>query len=94
MRNIRSDSAAEDAGLSVNDEIIGCNGYRVDNETFNAILNGLTAGESMEILFAREDQLFSTQLVMTNYEKPRFEYMVNTKNPETEKLYKFWLGKR
>ncbi len=94
VRNIRSDSAAEDAGLSVNDEIIGCNGYRVDNETFNAILNGLTAGESMEILFAREDQLFSTQLVMTNYEKPRFEYMVNTKNPETEKLYKFWLGKR
>lgn len=94
VRNIRSGSAAEDAGLSVNDEIIGCNGYRVDNETLNAILNGLSAGDSMEILFAREDQLFSTQLVMTNYEKPRFEYMVNTKNPETEKLYNFWLGKR
>lgn len=91
IKGIRSDSPAEEAGLSVNDEVIGCNGIRVDKSTLESFLKGMVAGEKMNILFAREDQLFSTDLVMTEYERPKYEYAKIVGNEKIENLYKFWL---
>lgn len=90
VTRIRSGSAAETAGISVNDEIIGCNGYRVDAPMFEGMLAGLPVGQSVEVLFAREDQLFSTELVMTSYERPRFEF---GRIAGEDKLYDYWLRK-
>ncbi len=90
VTSVRSGSAAEDAGISVNDEIIGCNGIRADKASLEGYFSNLSAGEMIDILFAREDLLFSTEVIATNYEQPKFEYVLNeatAKNP----LFNYWL---
>jgi predicted metalloprotease with PDZ domain len=91
VRRIRSNSPAEEAGLSVNDEIIGCNGIRVDKKSFESFLSGMKVGDKMNILFAREDQMYSTDLEMTTYKKLRFAYEKVKDNDAAEKLFNYWL---
>lgn len=91
IRGIRSNSPSEESGLSVNDEIIGLNGFRVTKSSLEKFLSEMTAGEVTNILFAREDQLFSTDFEMTVYEKPRYEYAKIVGNESIENLYKYWL---
>ena len=90
VTSVRSGSAAEDAGISVNDEIIGCNGIRADKASLESYFSNLSTGEIIDLLFAREDQLFSTEVKVTTYEQPRFEYEVS-KATMKNKLYNYWL---
>jgi len=88
VSRIRSNSAAEDAGLSVNDEVIGCNGYRVSKSDIEGIMRSLNEGDELELLIARDDILFSVSFAMTNYTRPR--YLFNLTNEEN-KLRAYWL---
>jgi predicted metalloprotease with PDZ domain len=90
VKSIRAGSCAEDAGLSVGDEIIGCNSYRVDQRMLDGMMNGLILGETAELLIARDENLFSVKVRMTNYRKPSFkiEKQLNSNN-DTE--YNYWL---
>jgi predicted metalloprotease with PDZ domain len=90
VKSIRAGSCAEDAGLSVGDEIIGCNFYRVDQRMLDGMMNGLILGETAELLIARDENLFSVKVRMTNYRKPSFkiEKQLNSNN-DTE--YNYWL---
>lgn len=90
ITQIRNGSAAEEAGLSVHDEIIGCNGLRADKKSLEAYFESVKVGDKINILFSRDDQLFSTEIEVTSYERPRFSY---TKNPtrNTSHLFHFWL---
>ncbi|MGB0915751.1 MAG: hypothetical protein ACPGVI_06740 [Crocinitomicaceae bacterium] len=90
VKAIRSNSSAEDAGISVNDEIIGCNGMRADKKSLDDFFKSIEVGERVEILFARDEQLFSTTIEITAYEKPKFEYSIS-KNKGNEKLFNYWL---
>ncbi|PWL29472.1 MAG: peptidase M61 [Fluviicola sp. XM-24bin1] len=94
VRAIRSGSAAEDAGLSVNDEIIAVNNYRVNKPMLDAFLKSLDLGDQAEILFSREEELHTTTFTMTAYEKPRFEWKKAVEDPDAKRLYDFWLGKK
>ena len=85
---IRSGSAGEEAGLSVNDEIIGVNGIRVDKASIESYFNSLSSGAYIDVLFAREDQLFSSEIMVTEYEQPKFKYTISSTDNE---LYKYWL---
>ncbi len=88
VRDVRRGSAAENAGLSVNDEIIGCNGYRVDQKAFETMLKGSSSGEVLEILFSREQQLYSTDLYIGEYHKPQYIHLISDEN---KKLFSYWL---
>ncbi len=88
IKSIRSNSAAEDAGLSVNDEIIGCNGYRVDRSDIEGVMRGLEEGEELQLVISRDDILFSVDFIMTNRFKPKF--FLNKTNDKT-KLFNYWL---
>jgi predicted metalloprotease with PDZ domain len=90
VKSIRTGSSAEDAGLSVGDEIIGCNSYRVDQGMLDGMMNWLTLGETAELLVARDENLFSVKIKMTNYRKPYFklEKQINSKY---EIYYNYWL---
>ncbi|MDX2361553.1 MAG: PDZ domain-containing protein [Crocinitomicaceae bacterium] len=90
VTRIRSNSAAEDAGISVNDELIGCNGIRADKHSLEAYFENLSSGELMEILYARDDQLYSTELIVTEYESPKFKYIINPTAKNAD-LHKYWL---
>ncbi len=74
VRTIRAGSAAENAGLSPNDEIIGCNGLRVNQSDFEKLVEGMESGKSMDLLISRDDVLFEIKVVLTDYEKPRFKF--------------------
>jgi predicted metalloprotease with PDZ domain len=90
VKSIRAGSCAEDAGLSVGDEIIGCNSYRVDQGMLDGMINSLTIGETAELLVARDENLFSVKIRMTNYRKPAFKFEKQT-NSKYEMYYNYWL---
>jgi predicted metalloprotease with PDZ domain len=90
VKSIRANSCAEDAGISVGDEIIGCNGFRVNQAMLEGIMNGLNISETAELLVAREEKLFSVKVKMTNFRKPQFQFQqeISSKN---ESLFNYWL---
>jgi predicted metalloprotease with PDZ domain len=87
IKSIRSGSAAEDAGLSVNDEIIGIDGYRVSQSDVESILSSLSDGDKIDLLVAREDQLLEIKAVMTSYERPSYKFSIEKKT----RLFHYWM---
>jgi predicted metalloprotease with PDZ domain len=87
VKGIRSNSAAEDAGLSVNDEIIGIDGYRVSQSDVESILSSLSDGDKIDLLVAREDQLLEIKAIMTSYEKPSYKFTIDKKT----RLFHYWM---
>ena len=92
VKGIRSNSAAEDAGLSVNDEIIGFNGLRADKSSLDSYFKGVETGEKIDVLFSRDDELFSVEITVTEYERPKFKYEIASEE-KTNDLFEFWLRK-
>ena len=74
--------------MSVNDEIIGCNGYRVSKADIESIMRGISEGDELDLLISRDEILFAVNFTMTNYTKPR--YLFNLINEEN-KLRDYWL---
>ena len=92
VRSIRAGSAAELAGLSVNDELIGCNGYRVDQTDFEQFVNGVENGAQFKILVSRDDILYELSVKMTMYDRPQYQFKV-LEDDAKAKLRKYWLRK-
>lgn len=88
VKNIRSYSAAENMGLSVNDELIGYNGYRVTTSKFEGALSGLKEGEPIVLLVARDDVLLELKGKMGSYEKAGYRFSFGA---EGNKLQQYWL---
>lgn len=92
VKGIRANSAAEDAGISVNDEIIGFNGLRADKSSFDAYAKNVEKGERINILLSRDNELFSVDIFVTEYEQPKFKYEIS-ENQKTSHLFEYWLRK-
>jgi len=92
VSRIRSNSSAENGGLSVRDEIIGCNGYRVNQSDLEKVLATLEVGETINLLISRDDKLFELVIKMENYEAPKFDFIPN-KSGSTNDLLEYWLRK-
>jgi predicted metalloprotease with PDZ domain len=90
VKSVRSVSSAEKAGISVNDEIIACNGFRVDQGSLEGTMNALKENEQVELLINRDDILFSTNVKILTYEKPQFSF-TTTKNEEQKIFRNYWL---
>lgn len=93
VSSIRRGSAAEDAGLSVNDEIIGCNGLRADKASLDNFFKTVAVGDEIELLISRDQQLYSISVKVTAYEKPSFKYELMDMSGKTLKLNDYWLRK-
>jgi predicted metalloprotease with PDZ domain len=90
VKGIRAGSCAEDAGISVGDEILGCNGFRVDQAMLEGMINGLNTSETAELLVARDEKLFSVKVKMTNFRKPQFQFQQEL-GGKNEGLFNYWL---
>lgn len=90
IRTVRSGSSAENAGLSPNDEIIGCNGLRVNQSDFEELVNSLNSGESLNLLISRDDVLLEIKLTISNYERSKFKFVAESGAKEI-KLRDYWL---
>ena len=74
--------------MSVNDEIIGCNGYRVGKNDIESVMQSLENGDELELLISRDDILFSVEFKMTNNSNPNFILTLTNEKP---KLLNYWL---
>ena len=88
VKSVRFGSSAEEAGISVGDEIIGCNAYRVDQGMFEGMMSGMDNLENCELLIARDEKLFSVQVTIQPYKKQQFSL---TKSTSNEKRLHYWL---
>lgn len=93
IKTIRSGSAAEEAGLSPNDEIIGCNGFRVDQGDLEAVISGLKVGQNLNLLISRDLVLYEIIVKMANFEKPQYRLSF-TNDDKTFKNKSYWLRKQ
>lgn len=90
VSGIRSGSSAEDGGLSVNDEIIGCNGLRVDKSSLEKFFASVDVGNELDLLVARDQELYSVTIGVSSYEQPKFSYELSNE-AKTQKLNDYWL---
>ena len=88
VKSVRFGSSAEEAGISVGDEIVGCNAYRVDQSMFEGMMSGMGNMETCDLLIAREEKLFSVHVTIRSYKKPQF---LLTKSTSNEKRLHYWL---
>lgn len=88
VKSIRANSAAEAAGLSVNDEIIGLNGYRISASELESTLSGMNMDAEITLLVARDEVLFEIKGKMGVYERPSYRVSIQD---NTNALFKYWM---
>ena len=88
ISNVYAAGPAVEAGLSVNDEIISINGWRV-NETLESHDSKHKVGDVAEILYSRDDKIYSASLIYTKNPKVAMKLEIGDKNS----LYTSWLHK-
>ncbi|MGC6432625.1 MAG: M61 family metallopeptidase [Crocinitomicaceae bacterium] len=93
IRRIRANSSAENSGLSVNDEIVGCNGYRVDRNSFVDMVSRANVGDQLNVLISREEQLFEIIVTIESYERPKYQLKLKD-DSKTEIKQQKWLEKK
>jgi hypothetical protein len=74
----------------VNDEIIACDGYRVDQSAIESYVNSMDEGDDTEILISRDELVFPLTVKMFSYEKPQFSFTIST-DEKTKNLFSYWL---
>lgn len=89
VKGITADGAAEEAGLSVNDEIIAVNGFRVNSSSFSSFLSGMNKGDEMSLIISREELLMVLDAKMGEATRTRFTFDINSDN----KYVEYWLRK-
>lgn len=90
ISGITAGSAAEEQGLSVNDEIIAINGYRVDQNDFDAFVKTLDPGDEFEVLISRDNVLKTYTLKMGGKSSKKYIFKPNF-NDENRKRFDYWL---
>jgi len=90
ISGITAGSPAEENGLSVNDEIIAINGYRVDQGEYDAFIKTLNKGDKFEILISRDNILKTYTIEMGG--KSSKKYMIKPDfNEATQIRFDYWL---
>ncbi len=90
IRTVYAGSAAEKYGLSVNDEIIAFEGYRVDQDDFSDYVRTKLSGDKFELLIARDNILMSYEIIMGEQQRLKYVYSKNF-DATTEKQFNHWL---
>lgn len=90
IASVTAGSAAEEYGLSVNDEIIAINGYRVDQSQFDEFVRTLDRGDEFEILISRDNVIKTYQIVMGGKSSKKFTFQANFSD-DTRKKFDYWL---
>jgi len=90
IKSIRANSSAEDAGLSVNDEVIACMNYRVDKPMLDALMNGAAVGDEFELTISRDQLMRKVMVKITGQKRSTFIF-TNRHTDASLPLYSYWL---
>lgn len=90
VKTIRSGSSAEEAGISVNDEIIACMQYRADKSMVDGIMNSAEINDEFELTLSRDKLIRKVTVKITG--QKRVSYVFNNKPTDASlPLYNYWL---
>ncbi len=90
---VRGGSAYEN-GLNVGDELISINGYRINSNNINLLMDQYNIGEMLTILINRKGRIRQIELEVRKDENVSFRYeKVKDRTRQQEKVYKTWLEK-
>jgi predicted metalloprotease with PDZ domain len=92
IKSVRVNSAAENGGLSVNDEIIGFNGFRINGSSLEASLSALKPNQDFNLLIARDEIIMDLPLKMGEYEQISYKLTPDNTSDKIN-LYSQWLKK-
>jgi predicted metalloprotease with PDZ domain len=87
ITNIESNSPGVESGLSVNDEIIAINGWRL-NSKFEDYLSKFEIGERIAVSYSRDEKMQTTKLKLLANPEIKYELIVKDK---ANKLLADWL---
>ena len=90
ISSVYSGSTAENQGLSVNDEIIAVNGYRVDKDDFEDRISDLEIGDQVEILIARDNIMKSYTIEMEGSQRSNFIFTPKF-DAKSGPLFNYWM---
>lgn len=90
VTSIKAGSSAENAGLSVNDEIISYNGFKITKSSLESNFNELAENDEASLLIFRDEQLLAIEVVMTSISSPQFQLKLNPSSPKYT-LSQYWL---
>jgi predicted metalloprotease with PDZ domain len=90
VQTIRVNSEAEQAGLSVNDEIIALNGFRMNSEVLDASLAAIPANQKFNLLISRDGILSEITAQLGEYERKAYRLTGEDSNPQVG-LRNYWL---
>lgn len=90
ITTVYAGSAAEKQGLSVNDEILAVNGYRINKSDFEAQIGTFSAGDSFEVLISRDNIIKTYRIAMGENKRYRFTYTPKF-DEKTRKQFNYWL---
>ena len=89
---IAAGSPAEEAGMSINDEIIALNGFRVRAADLTNRIGEMKAGDKIKLTVFREERLREFDVTLRNQEIPSYR-ITKVKYPTElqRKIYENWL---
>jgi predicted metalloprotease with PDZ domain len=90
VTTVYAGSAAERDGISVNDELIAINGYRLDKNYFNALSADLNSGDTFELTLAR-DKIIKTYTIKMGTKTSRNYEKTTEFNDTSKKNFDYWL---
>lgn len=90
IQAVTAGSAAEEYGLSVNDEIIAINGFRVGQDEFDAFLKTLQKDDEFEVLISRDNILKSYKITMGGRATLKYTFKPNF-DDSTRARFNYWL---
>ena len=84
---------AQAAGLSGGDVIVALGGLRVRSSNFDGLLTRYAAGDTVEVVAFRRDELLQTGITLATKPPPKFTLRVDSKaNKVAQRLRRGWLG--
>lgn len=87
IKRVLSDSPAENAGLSPNDEIIAFNGFRVDKSSLDEYIDTAPIDSDFVLIISRDQVLRVINVNLSPMNKVRYDFEFD----ESNKIGKYWL---
>lgn len=93
VTRIIAGSPAEDAGLSVGDEVVAMDGYRVRTADLQDRISELNAGDTVKLTVFRDNQLREFEVRLRLQDVPPYKIARVSKPSKLQKaIYESWLG--
>ena len=93
VKRVQSGSAAEEAGVSVNDEILAVNGFRASQKGFSDYLGKLVVGETFTLLISRDDVLMEINASMGEITRAAYRPSLS-EDKRAVRLLEVWLKEK